>query len=187
MGLWFQDTLNMSQTITIPPVKFLNPYRDLHKDKSQIENLNVPIAKNDCDLVRQLRPRQGTFSTTISILWSQLCATLRDRGISGGVEQVADFEQFMSTCRVVDGEEYQQLLIDAAEGQRKRLSNGPVKRPVSNGGTQDETHGPNVGTGTKRIRGKRASVEVQLSDVQGHSGVPSEAGQGSGDTQKGKP
>lgn len=177
----------MSQTITLPKPVFLNPYRDLHKDKSQIENLNVPIAKNDCDLVRQLRPRQGTFSTTISILWSQLCATLRDRGINGGVEQVSDFEQFMSTCRVVDGGEYEQLLVDAAEGQRRRLLNGPAKRPLSNSGTQDEAHGPNVGTGAKRARGKRASVEVQLPDVQGHGGVPGETGQGTGDTQKGKP
>lgn len=177
----------MTQTITLPKPVFLNPYRDLHKDKSQIENLNVPIAKNDCDLVRQLRPRQGTFSTTISILWSQLCATLRDRGINGGVEQVSDFEQFMSTCRVVDGEEYQQLLIDAAEGQRRRLLNGPIKRPLSDGGTKKKGDGTNVRVRAKSACGGGSSVEIIIPDVQGHGGVPGETGQGTSGGEKGKP
>ncbi len=86
--------------------KFINPYL---VDKPSFAGVGknlcrapASIGVDDYNLIRSIRPTNGTIITTQNILWKKLCDMLRDRGITD-FSRHKDFEELVANLQLVDG------------------------------------------------------------------------------------
>ncbi len=142
--------------------KFESPYKGQDLAPSHIQ---VDIGVADNNLIRAIRPRQGTLQITAQHLWSKLCNELRKRQITG-FDSVDEFEQFLTTSILVDCGEYQQLTSDSLK--LRGLPNGPVGGTTS--GPGKNSNKSNDGRRAKTIRPGSASKSNVVSDLQSGGG-----------------
>lgn len=87
--------------------KFLNPYEDV----PNLQRLTTEIPETEWHYVKVLRPNgmgshgtsQGTFNTTINLLWSKLIHELKSRNITDFSQREA-FEHFVANCQIIGPE-----------------------------------------------------------------------------------
>lgn len=81
------------------PPSFLDPYDGMQKDKKPLTRLQSRIAEEDYFFIKSLRPRSGTVTTTVNILFHRLVKTLKAHGLKG-MEDLKRFEEFMTHCKI---------------------------------------------------------------------------------------
>ena len=85
---------------------FVNPYlKEVPAFNGPGKNLYrapAPIDLTDYEFIRSLRPNTGTVIIVQNLLWSKLCATLRQHGITDFTKR-SDFESFVANCTITDG------------------------------------------------------------------------------------
>lgn len=148
-------------TDTEPKSKFESPYKGQKLFDAAIQIL---IGEADQNLIRGIRPRQGTLQTTAQHLWSKLCNELRKRNITG-FDSVDEFERFLVESVLIDRDEYDQFL------EFRRLHDGPTGGTVS--GRGKNTSRSNDRRRTKTPRPGNPSAENVVSDVQSGGGKES--------------
>lgn len=92
--------------------KFINPYND---PSIEVQQVVADISVIDYNFIKCIRPRNGTLTGVVCILWKKVVEECRARGITD-FNQVSEFEQFLLTCRLVPNEELEQLKVEAAKG-----------------------------------------------------------------------
>lgn len=129
--------------------KLRNPYH-AECEKGEVSRITVDVSSKDYNLIKSIRPYSHTISGTAGWLWQKLCNELRKRGITDFSKQ-AEFEQFIESFVVIDGGEYQQLLVDAA-------GRGGLQHGTATGNdTQSGEHDGRRGKAT-RVRAKSKDV-----------------------------
>lgn len=137
-----------------------------------------PVDANDYAFIKGIRPKSGTFSAVVSVLWLKLCNELRKRQITD-FSSCDDFEHFVSNCVIIDGNEYASLRNDAAQWQgqlargRGGLSDGPT------GGTVSPSTPP-LGRSDTEPTSVNSSSSSELPDVQIRSGNTGKGKKGKG-------
>lgn len=154
-------------TETEPKTKFESPYKGQDLAPSHIQ---VDIGTADNNLIRAIRPRQGTLQITAQHLWNKLCNELRKRNITG-FDSVDEFEQFLTTSVLVDAADYQQLVADSTEFRRTGLHDRSTGGVI--GGPRKNSSRQNVRRGVKNIRPGTSSESTELPIVQSGSGTSS--------------
>lgn len=144
-----------------PKSKFESPYKGQELAESHIQ---IMIGNADNNLIRSIRPRQGTLQTTVQILWNKLANELRKRNIIDG-SSVDEFESFLTNSVLIDRDEYEQFL------EFQRLHDGPVGG--TSGGTRKSSSKSNGRKRAKAIRSRDSSTENVVPDVQSGSGTES--------------
>lgn len=87
---------------TKPPSLFANPYAGIEKTK-RFHRIGVSISIED-NILKHIRPAQGTIDGTINTLYKKLINELRKRGITD-LTRSDDFEDFIVRCELVLPEE----------------------------------------------------------------------------------
>lgn len=138
---------DQNSPVEIESKGFVNPY--LSAEKTQ--TISAEFEATDYRFIQGIRPKQGTVTTTMSLLWKQLCYELRIRGIAtwedGGIEQ---FEKFMQHFRIVPTDE-----LKSGGG----LPYGTV------GGIVGPPSASNVGPGVAGVCPDGKGVENEPSDI----------------------
>ena len=153
---------------------FTNPY--LSAESTQ--QISAEFDSNDYNLIKSIRPKQGTVTTTMSLLWKQLCYELRQRNITNWETDCKSFLEFMRGFRIISEDEfdrYQELRAIHAGVAGGGLQHSPVGR------TDGETGASNDGERTSSVRGVEQSLPPKPSNVQkrsGKAGKGKETGEG---------
>lgn len=159
--------------------KFKNPYLGVPEEDQR--RINSDIGVDDWNLIRAVRLRGGSLTTTVNILFHRLCHELRTRGITDN-SQHDRFEDFVSGCKLVPQDEYDQLVTESAQWRQQqaalgRLDDGSVTRPNRPAKRRA------VSGGTKG-QGAKVATEPQVGPhVQGDAGTG--GGEGGGETKEG--
>jgi hypothetical protein len=156
---------------SLPPAEdgnqpFGNPYVESPQGGPQpLTTVMCKIHTLDYNLIKSIRPAQGTNTGVIGTLWKKLVNELSRKDISD-FSKVDEFERFIANCHIVSHEDYTMLVNQSEERNRLRgLLNGTISRAVSDTAASDESTGP----GEPRA-GAEAAKAVGT-DVQGGSGV----------------
>ena len=87
------------KTFTNPYLKdapaFNGPGKNLYRAPASID-------LTDYEFIKSLRPNTGTVIIVQNLLWSKLCSTLRQHGITDFTKR-SDFESFVANCTITDG------------------------------------------------------------------------------------
>lgn len=84
---------------------FTNPYINgdpsinLSKDDTFSRRVTFSVHDNDKVLLHLIRPRQGTETVALTILYRKLCQACRQRGITD-LTHAEEFEQFVSNLEL---------------------------------------------------------------------------------------
>lgn len=98
---------------------YSNPYSNLPVE--ELTKLQSMVAKEDYDLLKSIRLRNGTVTTTVNILLSKLIKEMKRRGMKD-VSSHALFEYFVVNCHIVLPEE-----VDFLEYNKIGLRKGKVR------------------------------------------------------------
>jgi len=129
---------------------FINPY--LSAESTQ--QISAEFDSNDYNLIKGIRPKQGTVTITMSLLWKQLCYELRQRGITNWETDCKSFLEFMRGFRIIPASEL----------------NGGGLQHSSIGRTDGETSPSNDGEGTSRLSSKEQNLPPKPSNIQKRGG-----------------
>lgn len=80
-----------------PKLKFVNPY---NLPSIEVQQIVADIGVNDYNFIKCIRPKNGTLTGVVCILWKKLVEECRARGITD-FNQTDEFEQFVLTCKLV--------------------------------------------------------------------------------------
>ena len=104
----------------INKLKFVNPYND---PGLEVQQVVADISVSDYNFIKCVRPRNGTLTGVVCILWKKLVEECRARGITD-FNQVGEFEKLVLTCKLVPDEELELLKVEAARASLPKTRKG---------------------------------------------------------------
>lgn len=145
---------------------FTNPYDPAvaREAGKQMSILNTPIYLEHATFFKLIRPALGTITTTCAILWKKLYDELNERNITDHSNQ-SEFEHFVTSCRLITREEWDELQqLRSVRGGR-----GLSLRPI--GGTLPASSSGNDRGGDQDARDDGSANASVVSNVQSRSGT----------------
>lgn len=136
---------------TTTPTKFKNPYMDGDKQIDK-NSMIFEVSSSDFMFIRLIRPGGSTLTGVNGHMWKKLVDALKQKGIDDNSRE-SDFEQFVSTSKLVSAREYEHLRI-------RGLLDGPV------GGSVSAASAPDDGGTKTSTCDQHSADETVVSDVQ---------------------